>query len=198
MDINTLSLNERALFYVDSILKRYYAQFMMLGIVIGTLSLLGGSIRYSVFASPIIGLFFAYLDNLLMVYFVSRKPDAYAERLEWVIASRHSMGLSTGFQSSEEMKAFSRPWLQRYRKNIMLVFRYESYKFFLIILVAIPALVSSFNAESGMMAWGLSLFFWAGFYVLLWNKKYLGRAAASLRVSSGKVAELKRLKKRGF
>lgn len=188
------NINEKALFYMCYQTKRYYKTFAVLGAVLSILVLFRGTPDYTLIFTPLVGYLFAFLDNELNFYLLIRRPNIYAKRLEWQELVRTRLGGNFLILPPKKIKLFSKEGLKLYSEHIKSFFIYESYKWLIIFFLILPAFIST-KAEAKMFNWGLNIFFWAIFYLILWNKKYFWKAAKAFGIAEELSKEIRNFPK---
>ena len=167
-----------------------YVQVSLFGIVFALLTLFAGKPDYGAAITPFVSFFFGYLDVYLSFYFITQRTGAYLkafERLTLIWPYRNILLFSL---FKRKVKLFSEERKRLFFLRIRTFILYESYKIALPLIFLITAFLTSKRAEAMMFNWGLSIFFWELFYLLLWKKKYLLKTAEALGIKKVRLNEI--------
>lgn len=196
-NVLNLNENEKAIFYVHFWIDRSYGPVTFIGALLAMVFLFKGMSNLLSLLTPIIGYLLSYIDVNLTMYFLIRKPDAYAQAFRQVAMTWPYKGIEPFASYSTELKWFSQIRLKETLQSLKSYFLYESYKLVIVGLAGILALsTSGRKAEVFMFNLGLYLLFWGLFYLILWNKKYYWKAAAKLGLTEERSKEIKEFKRK--
>ncbi len=170
--------------------NRVYVQISLFGIALALLTLFAGRPDYGAAVTPFVGFLSGYVDAYLSFYFLTRNPDAYFsafERLTSIWPYRNYFPFSL-YRKSSSLFSKERKRLISIRVRTFVL--YESYKIAIVLFLGVSAFLASKRAESIMFNWGLSIFFWALSYLLMWRRGFRLKSAGKLGIREERLDQI--------
>lgn len=179
------SIKERALVYLQYKNRRYYSTFLLLGLVVSGLSFSSAEASFASLVAVIAGFVAAYLDGYTYKKFLIKNVELFAKRLDWLEFFLLKFGLRDG---ASTLSWWSVDSFKLYLWQITFFIKYEFYKWTILIFIFLLIFFVADKPENIIFNWGLSILFFAAFYIFLWNKFFIKGVLQVFNVSPGRYS----------